>query len=290
MEGKMDHKELWKTAFGDTDRYIGFYFDEKAARSRIYSKYVDGTLASMAFFTPYEVMYRGRECIFPYIVGVATAPAYRRRGFMRRLLEQGLSEAREQGCEAAFLCPADEKIYEPLGFRGVQYRTQLEVSGHAHGWYAVHAFSELTPKEKKEAAEFAAACLRKSGFDLYMKRSVPYYECVQKEMTALDGAVTVLREGGEIRAVAAYIYEEGRYEVTEVVCPTVYARKVVESLCAYLVGESQEKILFSDGQFLGSVEGAGVVRKKEQKPYIMLRELSGTGAIEGLRVYINDIT
>lgn len=287
----MDHKQLWKTVFQDTDQYIEFYFNEKAKRSRIYSGYEDGQLVSMAFFTPYEVVYRGNECIFPYIVGVATAPAYRHRGHMRQVLEQGLAEAEEHGYAAAFLCPADEKIYEPFGFRGVQYRTGVEVSRPARGWYTVCAFSQLNPEEKKDAAEFAGMCLREAGFDLYMKRSVPYYECVHKEMRALDGGVAVVREGAAVRAVAAHIYEEGRHEVTEVVCLPENAPKVVESICARLTGEQEEKtVLFSDGQFLGQVQGTGVIRKRERKPYIMLRALPGTCDAEGLKVYINDIT
>lgn len=287
----MDHRQLWKTVFQDTDEYIEFYFHEKAKRSRVYSKYEDGQLVSMAFFTPYEVVYRGSECILPYIVGVATAPAYRHRGYMRQVLEQGLAGAAECGYEAAFLCPADEKIYEPFGFCGVQYRTTVEISRPANGWYTVHAFSQLNPEEKKRAAAFAGTCLREAGLDLYMKRSVPYYECVNREMQALGGGVAVVRDGAAVRAVAAHIYEEGRHEVTEVVCRPDDAPKVTESICACLTGgQGKETVLFSDGQFLGQAGGKGIIKKKERKPYIMLRALSGTCDAGKLNVYINDIT
>lgn len=288
----MGHKELWKEAFGDTDRYIDYYFKEKAGRSRVYSKYVDGVLVSMMFFTPYEVVYRGRERICPYIVGVATKASHRRRGYMRMLLEQGLMEAEARGCELAFLCPADESIYEPFGFRGVQYRKQLTVSGYGTvcGRYAVSCFVELTEKEKVQAAVFATDLLASSGFDLYMKRSAAYYEGVQKEMEALDGGVLVLWEGAAIHAIAAYTYEEGRYDVTELLCVAPDGPEVVETICGYLTKGSGEAVLFSDGQFLDQVDGAGIIRKTERRPSIMLKELAESRAVEGLWVYINDIT
>lgn len=288
----MDHKELWKVAFGDTDKYISYYFKEKARLSRVYSKYEDGSLVSMMFFTPYEVMYRGKECVCPYIVGVATEASHRRRGYMRMLLEQGLLEAEERGCNLAFLCPADEKIYEPFGFRGVQYRKQLIVSGYETvcGQYEVSRFTALTEDEKTKAADFAAHLLASSGFDLYMKRSTAYFERVRKEMAALDGDVLVLRENETVRGIAAYTYEEGKFDVTELVCAEADGPKAVESICRFLANGSAEEIVFSDGQFLDQVEGAGIIRKMEQKPSIMLRELVETRSAEKIRVYINDIT
>ena len=288
----MGHKELWKEAFGDTDQYIDYYFKEKAGRSRVYSKYVDDALVSMMFFTPYEVVYRGRGIICPYIVGVATKESHRRRGYMRMLLEQGLKEAEARGCELAFLCPADESIYEPFGFLGVQYRKQLTVSGCGlvRGRYAVSCFADLTEEEKTQAAAFAADRLASSDFDLYMKRSVAYYEGVQKEMEALDGGVLVMREGPAIHGIAAYTYEEGQYDVTELLCAVPDGPEAVETVCGFLTKGSGEAVLFSDGQFLDQVDGVGIIRKTERRPSIMLKELAESRVAERLRVYINDIT
>ena len=149
---------------------------------------------------------------------------------------------------------------------------------------------ELTEKEKVQAAVFATDLLASSGFDLYMKRSAAYYEGVQKEMEALDGGVLVLWEGAAIHAIAAYTYEEGRYDVTELLCVAPDGPEVVETICGYLTKGSGEAVLFSDGQFLDQVDGAGIIRKTERRPSIMLKELAESRAAEGLRVYINEIT
>lgn len=299
----MNHRELWKEIFGDTDRYIEFYFKERAVRSSVYSKYAGDELVSMAFFTPYEVVYRGRECICPCIVGVATSPAHRHRGYMRGLLEQGLAEAAARGCPAAYLCPADEKIYEPLGFQSVQYRVVVRVSEaigdsragrreHDPGWrdFTAQPFCSLRPHEQKEAAAFAAGKLQKALFDFYRKRDVFYYEGLQKEMEALDGEVLVVREGSRLCGVVSYIYEDGGYEVTETVCESCDGQGVFDAVCGYLRRRGRALVVFSDGVFLDLVDGPGIVREREKRPYTMLRSLTGREPEQGLRVYINDIT
>lgn len=299
----MSHQELWKEIFGDTDRYIDFYFKEKAARSSVYSRYEEGQLVSMAFFTPYEVVYRGVECICPCIVGVATSPAYRHRGYMKALLEQGIEEAAMRGCRAVYLCPADEKIYEPLGFRGVQYRTVIKVPeaglerisqghgfGHADRKYAVYPFCTLEADKKSEAAALAAKQLSISPIDFYRKRDVAYYEMVQKEMEALNGGVITVWDGGRMCGVASYIHEDDSYEVTEVVCDVRDGQGVFDAICRYIGRRERTSVIFSDGVFLAGVDGPGIIREKEERAYTMMRSLTGDDPGRELCVYINDIT
>lgn len=286
----MDHKELWKAVFGDTDKYIEFYFKEKAGKSIVYSKYDRENLVSMAFFTPYEIVCRGEESVCPFIVGVATAPEHRRQGCMKMLLEHGLMEARERGARMAFLSPEDVRIYQPLGFQSASCRHRLEVVGHRKKWYSVSSFSRLDTAGKNRVAEFANAQLYAADLDLYIKRSSMYYEVLHRERKALDGKVIVLNEGSMIRAVAAYIHEEDFYEVTEVICAPEDGRFVVESICAYLSETEDRRVVFSDSYFLPQVAEAGFEIKKEEKPYIMLKFFDEEVRAEELNVYINEIT
>lgn len=286
----MEHRELWKKVFCDTDKYIDFYFKEKAKKSIVYSKHENNALASMAFFTPYPVMYRGKECICPYIVGVATREESRHKGYMTLLLEQGLMDYKRSGVKLAFLCPADERIYLPFGFQGVYYRRRLEVVGNKEKWFGAVSFSRLEPEIRKKAAEFANAQLYMSDLDLYMCRSTKYYEVLHKEMKALGGKVIVLRDGGFIKAVVSYTHEEDTYEVTEVICDPEDGKEVLQSICAYLGETETRKVIFSDGYFLEKVTGSGICIRQMEKPYIMARALDGEEDLSGLKVYINDIT
>lgn len=286
----MSHKKMWKKIFNDTDKYVDFYFKEKAKRSIVYSKYVEEKLVSMAFFTPYQMMYKGKECVCPYIVGVATQKEHRHKGYMKTLLQQGILDFRFPEAKVAFLCPVDPKIYEGLGFQGVYYRKKIEVLGNKKKWYGVVSFSRMELGNRKKAAEFAAAQLYTSEFDLYMCRSVDYYELLDKEMKALGGKVIVLREGEFVKGVAAYIREDDTYEVTEVICDPEDGKKVLESICAYLAEEEDKQVVFNDSYFIGEITGDGIRSVQEDKPYIMARTLDESENITRLKVYINDIT
>lgn len=286
----MDHKKLWKKIFCDMDPYVDFYFKEKAKKSIVYSKYEQGELASMIFFTPYRLLYRGEECICPYIVGVGTRPESRHKGYMTALLEQGLMDSARDGARLAFLSPIDEKIYEPFGFRGVYYRRQIEVRGNQVKWYEATRYCELDTKQRKRVGEFSNAQLYMAKLDLYVHRSREYYDLLSKEAEALEGSVLVLENGGYIKAVVTYIHEEDVYEVTEVICAKEDGQKVVETICAYFAEEEAKPVIFSDGYFLGDVIGPGIRIRQMEKPYIMIKSLNEAEDISDLKVYINDIT
>ena len=61
-------KSLWHRAFGDTKQYMDYYFAQKAPASRLYTDYEGVELASMMFFTPYEICFRGKLMTAEYIV------------------------------------------------------------------------------------------------------------------------------------------------------------------------------------------------------------------------------
>lgn len=286
----MNHRKLWKEIFGDTDKYVDYYFSEKAKRSKIYSRYEGDELAGMAFFTPYDMIYRGELCSCPYIVGVATRKESRGRGHMRKNIERGLDEFQEAGARLAFLSPADEQIYRPLGFLPVYYRRQIEVYGNKKKWYEMLSFSNMSKEEQRELERFSCDLLAASSLDLYMNHSTEYLVQLHKEMKALDGEVVALWDGGKICGMAAYTWEEGAYEVTEVICDPRDGRKVIESLCARLDEEVGKKITILDGYFLGEVSGEGIRIIQSEKPYIMAKALNMNEEVTGLRIYINDIT
>lgn len=105
----MNHRQLWKKIFGDNDAYIDFYFKERADHTVVYSKYEGHDLVSMIFFNYYTLVIRGEKVKCPYIEGVATAPEWRHRGFMKTLLYQGMMDARNEGAPYAFLSPGKRR-------------------------------------------------------------------------------------------------------------------------------------------------------------------------------------
>ena len=286
----MNHRQLWKKIFGDNDAYIDFYFKERADHTVVYSKYEGHDLVSMIFFNYYTLVIRGEKVKCPYIEGVATAPEWRHRGFMKTLLYQGMMDARNEGAPFAFLSPANEEIYKPFGFRGVYYRKQMGIQGRRHKWYHAGSFSHLDSRLKERAVEFVNAQLYASELDVYIYRDVKYYDTLMKETKTLGGKVVVLRNETMIDGVAVVTHEEDRYEVQEMICAPEDADKVVESLCYYLGVADDETVLFEDGYFLQNVTGEGIAVRMTEKPYIMARALGDDGDAGNLKWYINDIT
>ena len=109
----MNHRQLWKKIFGDNDAYIDFYFKERADHTVVYSKYEGHDLVSMIFFNYYTLVIQGEKVKCPYIEGVATAPEWRHKGFMKMLLYQGV-EAFELWNDVAVSKETADRIYQRM--------------------------------------------------------------------------------------------------------------------------------------------------------------------------------
>ena len=280
------HKKLWDRAFHDTKKYMDYYFSHKAVKSGVYSDYEEDELCAMAYFTPYQAQYMGKNCKVHYIVGVATKSKYRRQRRMTKLLSQGIDVCSQEGSPLVFLSPENPKVYDSLGFVGTYWRETTSVQGKGKSWYRVSPFCELTEGEKEKAACFSGEKLKEEKFELYLEHSKKYYEEVEREMKALEGGVLVLYETGDIVAVANYIQENGKWEITELICPRDAGKKVVETLCDYL---KTEELTIDDSYFIAELKGEGISKKRQEKPYIMYKTTSLEDS-PPLHCYINDIT
>src|SRR6185369_10576973 len=82
--------------------------------------YLDGdVIAANICCNPLPVRMAGREMLAGQLQGVATRPAYRRRGLFHDLMEQVLCFA-DTNYECLLLYTATPELYEPFGFRLVQ--------------------------------------------------------------------------------------------------------------------------------------------------------------------------
>lgn len=297
---KKELRDLWRWSFGDTEAYMDYYFSQKAPVSDIYTKTEDGMLASMAFFTPYSVNLFGENKTAYYIVGVATEEKYRGQHRMTWLLQgamakykdgniQGNTRGDTQGDTPFFLCPMTPRVYTSLGFRPVYWRetTHIRPDYVPQGRCgSVKKWEELSFGECKKIIEYVNGKLKEEEFDLYIVRSIEYYRQVSLELQALEGNLYSIWDGkGGILAVANVIFEDGGYQVTELIADEGAGEIVIDTLLNYLHVKSLQ---IDDSYFLRNLHGMGIVREKQDKPYIMCRMLAGE--TPEIRCYINDIT
>lgn len=280
-----EQRTLWKRAFQDSEKYMDYYFANKAGKSCVYTDWEGEELCAMAFFTPYSAFYMGHACKIPYIVGVATEEKYRRQKRMTRLLERGINEWREKS-PLVFLSPETPRVYEPLGFVGTYRRETTRIHMSGKRWFPSQKWHKLSEKEKEEVVQFVGNLLAEEAFELYLDHSKEYYEEVEKEMQALDGGILVLREETAVIAVVNYIHEDAEYEVTELICHRKQSRRVIESILDRL---DTSVLVVDDSYFISGLENAEISKEPQEKPYIMYRVTSEDKS-PILRCYINDIT
>ena len=279
-------RDLWKRSFGDSDEYIDYYFEHKVPKSICLTDYEDETLCSMAFLTPYEADLFGEVKSIPYLVGVATDFAYRHQGKMTKMLKEAFAQLCEKGVPLVFLSPADAAIYKGLGFASYHWRETMVLCGRGEHSLQICPWAVLKRDEKNFVAEKVENLLQAERFDLHLIHSATYYEEVNCELQALNGAVWTVWKNGTPIAAANYICEEGKHEFTEVVCDRQEACDVLNNFMHEL---SLEKIFVEDCYFLQNAKTMAQKVEKQVHPYIMIKKL-GVDECAVRTCYINDIT
>jgi predicted acetyltransferase len=115
---KENSRRLYECCFPeDSQKFVDYYYQEKCRDNEIAVIEENGKIISMVHANPFTVSCCGTQAEVHYIVAVATDPEYRRRGYMRQLMQQVLRDCRNRGEVFSFLMPADPAYYEPLGYR-----------------------------------------------------------------------------------------------------------------------------------------------------------------------------
>ena len=252
-------RKLWEEVFKeDTPEFLDYYYSVKAAENEIYVIEEDGAIRSMLHLNPYTM--RIREKVYPthYIVAVATEEAYRKRGYMAKLLRQAAQDMRESGEPFTFLMPAAEAIYYPHGFRFIYQQRQQNVTGKKSKDFPC----DIVLAEKKdcgELAEFSNRILRKN-YEVYAERDMHYYERLLQEVKSEGGGILLAKKEGKLLGFFSY----GKGEQYEVVEPCFLEEYVDDFSTALLELTKNEE---TEVRVLGSPE-EGI-----RKPVIMAKIL-----------------
>ena len=183
---KENSRRLYECCFPeDSQKFVDYYYQEKCRDNEIAVIEACGNIVSMVHANPFTVSCCGTQAEVHYIVAVATDPEYRRRGYMRQLMQQVLRDCRNRGEVFSFLMPADPAYYEPLGYRywNNQYvweipkEQELLLKGFCQN---PEYQSDADPKALAQMADRILA----DQFDLYILRNASYYERIEKNRKA----------------------------------------------------------------------------------------------------------
>lgn len=223
-------QKLWEHVFGDTKEYTDFYFRERAGLGRIYTESEGEKLVSMVHVNPYTMLNSCHHTFHQlhYIVGVATHPGYRHRGFMARLLTKALRDMYADGEPFTYLMPADPAIYTPFGFSYINSRQKecfpLEQWQHLPAGSPACRMETVTSSLYEAVSNFTNRYMQAKGYN-YIFRDAAYYDILQKQMHAAGGdllcyVTPAAKEQNlpDIHAVISYMLEDNHCEITEFLC------------------------------------------------------------------------
>ena len=254
-------RRLWETVFAeDTSEFLDYYYSVKTAENEIYVVEEDGEIRAMLQLNPYRLQVGNSAAEGRYIVAVATEEAYRKRGYMAKLLKRAIADMRARGEAFTFLMPAAEAIYKPHGFRFVYRQKQGRVVGKASknpGLSVAYA----RKADCGEMARFANAYLKRK-YQVYTKRDTHYYERLLEEFRSENGGILLVQENGSCVGLFGFGKEEG-YEILEPIFLDGYESEFLHAVYV-LTGNETESV-----HVLGMTDGEHEI----EKPAIMAKVL-----------------
>ena len=195
QEEKKETIPLWKACFPeDTDRYLDYYYQEKAKDNRILAKKEDGKIITMLHRNPYKIHMWDKLWEADYIVAVATEENHRGRGHMREVLTKALRDMNLEGRPFTFLMPAAEAIYLPFDFRFVWKKPRLVLKRQAEETLEKVPVSGEADWEK--AGQFMEKWLAERS-QIYTFRDTAYVRRLLRELESEDGELYFLKGEGE---------------------------------------------------------------------------------------------
>ena len=100
-------KKLWALCFDEKQSALDLFFDRNFDNMSAYIAFNNGNVASALYLV--NCTLNGKKS--NYLCGASTAPDYRNKGIMSRLIEYALCDAKKSGDVYSLLLPASEGLY-----------------------------------------------------------------------------------------------------------------------------------------------------------------------------------
>ena len=112
-------KQLWKSVFGDDDRFIDLYFSRVFKPEYNVTCQINGKVAGALQKLPYKMLIHGTEISTSYVSGVCSDPDMRNEGIGNAIMRQAHIQMHATGTVIATLIPAEEWLrhwYSKMGY------------------------------------------------------------------------------------------------------------------------------------------------------------------------------
>ena len=195
---KENIRELWGVCFPNEDkRYVEYYYRNIYNPEYSLLMLEDSRLTAVLTRIPHEIMIKGRVLKASMISGIATHPAYRKRGYMTRLMAQCIDEVSHS--ELITLIQTEKpQLYEPFGFE-MMYGKYITTITREDVARLTNEGCLMDPSEEDLLKLYAKYTKHFNG---YYIRDLSYFIVMKREVSALGGKIFAYYENDEIQGYA----------------------------------------------------------------------------------------
>ena len=207
-------RELWKECFPQEDpRYIDYYFKNIYDPDHCYVYTLNEKVISAVMRNPHAMMFNGRVLACSMLVGAATAPGYRNKGYMHELMETVL-DACEHSELVTLIQSEKPEMYEQYGFRTVYRRTDYTIE--RKDVKRITNFGCAYEPSAIDLLKVYSAFIRR--FNGFYARDLEDFVKYKKEITAVGGKIVAYYNGkDQIRGYAVMIPQGNELRVEELI-------------------------------------------------------------------------
>ena len=207
-------KEIFSICFPNEDtRYMDYFFKNVFEPENCYVNIVDGKIVSTLIRNPHAIMFHGRVLQASMIMGVATLPEYRRKGYMQELMDVVL-DACEHSELLTLIQSESPVIYEPFGFSTVYKRKDVRLE--RKDVKRITNFGCAYEPTAIDLLKVYSAFIRR--FNGFYARDLQYFVDYKKEIIAEGGKIVAYYNGkDQIQGYAVMIPQGKELCVEEIV-------------------------------------------------------------------------
>lgn len=209
---------LWEECFPEDSRaYIDWLMANKYDPRLCRALEEDGKLVALLHLLPLKLRLFGKETDLPFVYGAGTLNEYRKRGYMRELLEETFKEQQGKGVSCMALYPFHYGFYRKAGFGLLDECAALEltvadVMEEARHWK--EPAGEITALEPEDMLLVWSKGIRR--FEVGPVRSLERCRLRLGEWRCDGGSSLCCRVGGEAKGYALFAPLEGELTVEEI--------------------------------------------------------------------------
>lgn len=190
-----DVKEIWSYCFGDTEKFMDYYFSKRYFKEHNVVVEQDGNIISSLQLGQYKINLNSKNYDTSYVVGVSTLPEARGKGFMKSMMNFTLEELYKRGEKVSILMPIDYRIYRRYGYEHCYDQIQYNIDVDDLRSFRIKGNFHKSNKDHMEAL-IDMADIFQNGLNGYTIRDNKYFKNLFEEIQSEDGNFYIYENDG----------------------------------------------------------------------------------------------